>query len=341
MRHRAPPAMTRIAIAGGGGFAFILAQEITSQSANPVLLISRNPHPEFETSLPEIQIAQVPSYSDIDALRYALQGIDLVISTVSNADQLNLIDAARRARVSHFVPSEFEGDLAHRPAGEDPLDRGFGAARALLERYHREGRMRYTVVSCGILMERFAPGGMGAYVNMGLSQGVVEAGAYLVDVAAGTAEVVLGMREEGAGGGGDAMVGLTSVFDVARFLGGAIEAGGLESWPREVRMRGDVMSVREVVGTCSTARRVPFRMITRTYREAQALAEEARRENDAARWFYYQRLLQTASGRYHVRGVNMAAVLGPQTAQAAGGAGAVFRPMRFRTWLEQVWGPAL
>jgi hypothetical protein len=32
--------MMRIAIAGGGGFAYILAQELT-ESANPVLVISR------------------------------------------------------------------------------------------------------------------------------------------------------------------------------------------------------------------------------------------------------------------------------------------------------------
>jgi len=41
MRQRATqPTIMRIAIVGGGGFAFILAQQIT-QSANPVLLISR------------------------------------------------------------------------------------------------------------------------------------------------------------------------------------------------------------------------------------------------------------------------------------------------------------
>lgn len=35
------PAMMRIAIAGGGGLAYILAQQI-SQSANAVLVLSRN-----------------------------------------------------------------------------------------------------------------------------------------------------------------------------------------------------------------------------------------------------------------------------------------------------------
>jgi len=40
MKHRADSTMMRIAIAGAGGFAYILAQEIT-KSANAVLVLSR------------------------------------------------------------------------------------------------------------------------------------------------------------------------------------------------------------------------------------------------------------------------------------------------------------
>jgi len=184
----------------------------------------------------------------VEELRYALQGIDLVISTISNAEQLNLIDAARRARVSFFVPSEFEGDIAHRPTN-DPLDRGFQAARDLLERWSNSSshRMRYTVFSCGLFMERFGPDGLQNY-NMGSSHYVQGPSDFLVNVAEATAEVVETDRR-----GRPAQVAVTSVYDVAQFIAAAIELGP-SNWPREFRMRGDHMTVRELVATCSTVR---------------------------------------------------------------------------------------
>jgi len=74
-------------------------------------------------------------------------------------------------------------------------------------------------------------------------------------------------------------------------------------------------------------------MVTRTYQDAEAQAEDGLRSNNIQMWHYYQRLLQTANGRYHVRGVNLN--------EAVNQSEATVRPMRFRTWLEQVWGPEM
>ncbi len=74
-------------------------------------------------------------YSNIEELRYALLGVNLVISTIGGTEQFNLIDAARRARVVMFVPSEFEGALDHRPTANDALDRETGAVLDLLRRW--------------------------------------------------------------------------------------------------------------------------------------------------------------------------------------------------------------
>lgn len=187
-------------------------------------------------------------FGNVEELRYTLQGVDLLISTISNAEQLNLIDAAKRARVRYFVPSEFEGDLHHRPAN-DPIDRGFQAARDLLERFanSRSHPMRYTVFSCGIFMERFGPGGLEAY-NIGTSHGVQGPSDYLVNVAEATAEVVEADRR-----GRPAQVALTSVYNVAQFVASAVELGPA-NWPTEFRMRGDHMTVRDLVATCSNVR---------------------------------------------------------------------------------------
>ncbi|KAK0719587.1 hypothetical protein B0H67DRAFT_484909 [Lasiosphaeris hirsuta] len=316
--------MMRIAIAGGGGFAYLLAQQIT-QGANAVLVLTRQPHPEFEQSFSGCQVAVV-DFGNVEELRYTLQGVDLLISTISNNEQLNLIDAARRARVRLFVPSEFEGDLGHRPTN-DPLDHGSHAARDLLERWShsRSHNMRYTVFSCGIFMERFGPGGLQAY-NMGTSSGVQGPGDYLVNVAEAQGEIV-----ETNSHGRPAQVALTSVYDVVQFIAAAIELGP-GTWPREFRMRGDHMPVREVVATCSNVRGVPFRLVTRTYQDAEAQAEDSQRGGEWDRWHYYQRLLQTANGRYYVRGTNLNDAVNQNDATQV-------RPVRFRTWLEQVWGP--
>lgn len=204
--------------------------------------------PEFEENISECQVAEV-DYSDIQRLRYVLRGVDLVISTIGGPEQLYLIDAARLARVRYFVPSEFEGGIDQRPTNDPLDDRGSAAALEALQRPPQSGSrpMLYTVFSCGILMERFAPGGLSQY-NMGRSSYVQVPGDYLVNIQAATAEIVETNSE-----GGPVQVCMTSVYDVARFVAAAIEIGP-RNWPREYRMRGDRMTVRDIVGACSRLR---------------------------------------------------------------------------------------
>lgn len=172
-----------------------------------------------------------------------------MISTISGAEQINLIDAARRARVRLFVPSEFEGSLSHRPTN-DPLDHGSHAALELLQRcaQAKPHSMQYTIFSCGLFMERFAPGGLQVY-NLGSSTGVQSPNDYIADVANATGEII-----ENNAQGRPVRVNLTSVYDVARFVAAAIEIGP-GTWPREFRMRGDHMSVRDIITACSGVRR--------------------------------------------------------------------------------------
>lgn len=190
-------------------------------------------------------------YDNTQALEYTLRGVDLLISTIQGNSQINLIEAARRARIRTFVPSEFEGALAHRPTPDDPFDRGSAEALRLLAEGSRSRspahRMRYTVFSCGVFYERFHPGGL-ALFNIGAGANVQHAGEYLLDVNAATAEIVQRNAQ-----GNSVPVTMTSVYDVARYVAAAIEIGP-EQWPVEFRMRGDQMTVLEVVRACSTAR---------------------------------------------------------------------------------------
>ena len=107
--------------------------------------------------------------------------------------------------------------------------------------------MQWTVFSCGIFYERFAPGGLGA-LGMGSSMSIANQGDYLVDVGEATADIV-----ETNSSGRTAHVSLTAIDDVARFVAAAIELG-VETWPREFKMRGDRLSVRDIFATCSNVR---------------------------------------------------------------------------------------
>lgn len=173
--------------------------------------------------------------------------MDLAISTISGTEQLSLINAAGRARVRVFVPSEFEGSLSRRPSHNDPLDRGSSQALALLKQWESASRMRYTVFACGIFMERFHPYGLG-YLNIGYGSGVSGVGDYLLHISHATAEYAAENSK-----GHTVRVCLTSVYDVVRFIVAAIDLGP-RNWPHEYSMRGDRMSVRDVVGTCSRVR---------------------------------------------------------------------------------------
>jgi hypothetical protein len=285
------------------------------------LLTVPQPHPELEEYCPGCQVAIV-DYDDVENLRYTLQGVDLVISTIVGNEQLNLIDAARRARVKVFVPSEFEGDLSHRPA-HDPLDRGSQSALELLEGWSqsKSHRLRYTVFSCGVFMERFGPGGLQTY-GIGAGCGIQGPDDYLVNIQEARSEIIPANPS-----GRPVRISMTSVYDVAQFMTAAIELG-LDNWPKEFRMRGDSITVQELVETCSNTLGVPISLVTRHYQEVETQAEACQQRGDWAQWYYFQRLLQTANGRYHVRQANL-----NDTTQV--------QPLSFRRWLENVWLPII
>lgn len=231
-------------------------------------------HPEFEEL--GVQVAVV-DYSNVQELRYTLRGLDLIVSTIAGNAQLNLIHAARHARVRTFVPSEFEGALAHRPTSDDPLDHGSCAALRLLSEFSQQSNsqsifnsnssspsnppsppppppLHYTVFSCGVFYERFQPGGLGATLNANIGAGsnVHVPGSFLLNADTAEAEIVPYDT-----GGRPAVVSMTSLYDVARFVAAAIEVGP-ERWPRELRMRGDRLAVTDVVSACITASQGEF-----------------------------------------------------------------------------------
>ena len=81
-------------------------------------------------------------------------------------------------------------------------------------------------------------------------------------------------------------------------------------------------------------KKVQFTTTRPSYTEAEAWANECQRAGDVATYLYYQRLLQTANGRYTIRSTNLNEIVNQNERTA-------FQPVRFREWLGQVWGGVL
>lgn len=169
-------------------------------------------------------------------LIFTLAGVGAVISVVGGSAQIALIDAAARAGVRRFAPAEFEGQAALRPA-TDALDRGKRSALERLKYHQTHSNMQYTSFVCGILYERFSPGGMMAS-RIGVRSGIGGEGDYLIHITHKRARIPY------ATNGQPATICMTSAEDVGRFVAAAI---GLQNWPLELRMRGDRMNVSRLV----------------------------------------------------------------------------------------------
>ncbi|KAJ6789650.1 hypothetical protein PWT90_10301 [Aphanocladium album] len=314
----------RIAIAGGLGLGYLLATGLSrAENAYNVVVLSRTPRREFAAY--GIQV-HVVDYHNKDTLRFALNGIDLVISTISGQEQLNLINAAGHGRVRYFVPSEFEGGLSKRPpARSDPLDRGSAAALALLRQWSDgSSRMKWTVFSCGVFMERFHPYGLLGSLAIGAGEGVGSAGSYVADVNAAVADYA--PRDSK---GSSVKICLTSVYDVVRFVIAAVELGPA-SWPTEYTMRGDKKSLRDVVDALSAARNIHFQSTTLTYQELQTHIAYNTEMGQYARVAYLQRILETANGRYEFSRTTLNDAVDKSSRVSV-------QAMTFAQWLATVW----
>lgn len=271
------------------------------------------------------------NYSNASDLRYKLAGVDTVISTINGNAQLALIDAAVAAHVRRFVPSEFEGSPTARSVN-DVFDSGRRAALNRLYLYESRG-MKFTVFTCGLFYERFGPGGMRAS-QIGLRSAIGGEGQYIMDFR--NAKAMIPYYNSA---GQPVYVCMTSARDVARFVVAALD---LSSWPRELRMKGDRMTVSELVSTGETLRgegkrssalppadygdRIGRDFERKNYTKdslqddlivAQALHDETRKQR-------IQHLISTAEGRYDFNSVNLNSIVN-------------INPQIFRDWLVQAW----
>ncbi|KAH7204318.1 hypothetical protein DER44DRAFT_886040 [Fusarium oxysporum] len=305
--------MMRIAIAGGSGLGYLLASHISkAANAYQVVVLSRSSRPEYAAL--DVQV-MVVDYNDENSLAYALHGVNLVICTFSGGEQVNLITAAVQGGVQFFVPSEFEGSLEKRPENDqlDPYSYS-SQARQHLRRCARSSQMKWTVFSCGIFMERFLPQGLGS-LAIGYGSNLANVGSYILDMNTYTAECV-----EKNPRGHTVRVCMTSVYDVARFIVAAIDLGPA-NWPREFTMRGDRLSLRDIVGQCSRTLNAAFSLSQWQASDIAGLMSGFCQQGDYAKVAFYQQLQATVEGRYDFGHTSLNGLVNVQ-------------PRSFRQWLS-------
>ena len=193
-------------------------------------------------------------YNDPVSVYHSLRGVNTVISTVTGDAQLMLIQAAVHNRVRRFAPAEFDGPPSLRPQ-DDLNDRGKRAAIQLL--LQNRASMEFTLFVCGILYERFAPGGLAAS-RLGLNSGVSGEGDYVMNPR--TMAVYAPIFDEDRDP--DVSVCMTSLQDVGRFVTKAINMQ--QPWSPQMTMRGERMSVLQLTRLVSEVRGGSHRALGRT-----------------------------------------------------------------------------
>jgi hypothetical protein len=189
-------------------------------------------------------------YTNPSSLEAALTGVDTVISTITHtAPQLALIDACLSARVRRFAPAEFEGPLDCRPLTTSEHAR-FDTLNRLREEKHR---LDSTVFVCGLLMERFSPGGLagsGTCSDEGVLKGE---GAFLLDFREAAAWIPAGE-------------GVAACFiaaeDLGAFVGRALE---VEVWPEQWRCCGERLLLKDVVRIAEEVRGMSTSLLRRLW----------------------------------------------------------------------------
>jgi hypothetical protein len=164
-------------------------------------------------------------------------GVDTIISTVTGSPELELLKAAVAQRVRRFAPAEFEGRPINRP-NPDPLDNGKRAIMQWLDHYRQQNQIESTIFICGVLYERFGPGGLRAH-RLGLQTNLCNEGDYIVNVRTMRADAPVYDAHHQL----NVYVCMTAAQDAARLIVRAIDSS---RWPREMTMAGERMSVHDL-----------------------------------------------------------------------------------------------
>jgi uncharacterized protein YbjT (DUF2867 family) len=250
--------MVKVAIAGGtGGVGLHLVEAILESKKHEVIVLSRSQSsPGFQRL--GVKVYQV-SYDSPSALASALCGVHTVISTISGYDektlagsQLALLDAALKAGVKRFAPSEFSVHSA-----PDNAIEVWRHKWTVVEALRKSG-IEYTLFEPGVFTNYLGDGTMGLGHLRPLKAVFDMENCKMTIPGDGSAEVVM-----------------TRVEDVGRFVAASLD---LETWPEVSQMRGDRKSLREILRLAEVVRGKPPFMENIEWGLTLVCREEIRRD---------------------------------------------------------------
>ncbi|KAL8825532.1 MAG: hypothetical protein Q9191_004356 [Dirinaria sp. TL-2023a] len=107
-------------------------------------------------NLPSSVAVKKVDYASLDSLTSALQGQDAVVSTLATTSidqQLLLVEAAAKAGVKRFIPSEFGSDTLHEKTSSLPVFQGKVAVQNGLKEQTKSSGLSYTLVCTGPFLD--------------------------------------------------------------------------------------------------------------------------------------------------------------------------------------------
>ncbi|KAH6869767.1 hypothetical protein B0T10DRAFT_593266 [Thelonectria olida] len=223
--------MVKIAIAGGSGHVGReILDALAAAQKHDIRVLSRKDAPETEIA-PGVTWLKV-SYEDTAQLVAALEGVETVLSFITEMDnekspiQRNLIDAAIRANVRRFAPSEWStSHLEHL---------GWYSYKNDIRNYLAELNKEKKVLEYSL----FHPGLFTNYFTFPFNSSKHFS---LFELPINFHQRRALVRE----GGKDDVITLTTVQDLAKVLAHAVEYEG--EWPVSGGMKGTEMTIAELI----------------------------------------------------------------------------------------------
>ncbi|KAK0647978.1 hypothetical protein B0T16DRAFT_407537 [Cercophora newfieldiana] len=223
--------MVKIAIVGGsGGFGREIIDVLVATGKHEVLLLSRSDAPSDGAPVGVTWVKV--NYESVDDLADALQGVDTVLSFIvvhmdpMNTSQKNLINAAVRAGVRRFAPSEWTAPrFDHMPWYAGKLE-----IREILQDLNKDKKvLEYCLFQPGMIMNYLAhPHKPGKYITS--SQTPIDFTNRRIILAEGTE---------------DARITVTAAHDLANVVAKAVEYEG--EWPLVGGIQGSNLSIAEFI----------------------------------------------------------------------------------------------
>ncbi|KAI1624941.1 oxidoreductase CipA-like protein [Exophiala viscosa] len=144
-----------VQVGATGNLGAAVLESLISTPSLEVTVLSREGSSSRPVRPEEVNVITA-DYGSVDSLSAAFQGADVVVVTVGAsglASQARMIEAAIRARVRRFIPSEFGADTLHEKARGLPVYRAKVETLNLLKAKAAEGLIEWTAVFGGPFLD--------------------------------------------------------------------------------------------------------------------------------------------------------------------------------------------